>query len=346
MRTRISVAVVAHAGKTFGGGLKELRKVLAAAGHPEPIWYEVPKSSKARKAVRRAVKNGARLLFVWGGDGMVQRCIDALAGSDVALAIIPAGTANLLATNFGIPRNIARAVDIGLRGPRRQVDVGVVNGERFAVMAGTGFDAIMMRDVDGAKKQRLGRLAYFRSGAKAMQARSVRMRIRVDGDEWFAGKASCVLVGNVGTVTGGLEVFANASSSDGKLDIGVVTASSTWQWVRVFSRVVRGHLDRSPLINTTRGKKIVIELARKRPYELDGGARPPVKRLKIRVKAGALAVCAPASRDTARPPRRRAPRARPAAPPPSQAAAAPPPPQAAAPPAPSANDVDVAAMSV
>src|SRR5204863_2008628 len=103
-----TVAVVAHSGKTLGGGLSELRRVLGRAGYAKPIWYEVPKSRKAPKAVRRAVKKGARLIFVWGGDGMVQRCIDALAGTKkVELAIVPAGTANLFATNLGIQKQIA-----------------------------------------------------------------------------------------------------------------------------------------------------------------------------------------------------------------------------------------------
>src|SRR4029079_35177 len=112
---RTNVAVIAHSGKTLGGGLTELRRVLQQAGHPRPIWREVPKSRKAPKAVRRAVKKGARLIFVWGGDGMVQRCVDALAGTkNVEIAILPAGTANLLATNLGIPKQIAQAVNIGL----------------------------------------------------------------------------------------------------------------------------------------------------------------------------------------------------------------------------------------
>ena len=296
------MAVVAHSGKNLGGGLSELRKVLAEAGHKNPIWYEVPKSSGARKAVHRAVKKGAKLIFVWGGDGMVQRCVDALAGSrKVAMAILPAGTANLLATNVGIPKDIAQAVHIGLVGTRRKIDVGTMNGERFAVMAGVGFDAIMMHGVDGAKKRRFGRLAYIRSGVDAMQANRVRMAIRVDGAVWFKGKASAAVIGNVGTVTGGLVLFPAASPSDGVLEVGVVTANSTWQWIRVFSRIARGHLDRSPFIEMTHGKEIVIELARKVRYELDGGARPPAKRLEIRVRAGAITLCVPADEAVKRP---------------------------------------------
>jgi diacylglycerol kinase (ATP) len=304
------VAVIAHSRKTFGGGLEELRDTLAKAGFRKPIWCEVRKSSAAPRALRRIVEKGAALVFVWGGDGMVQRCIDTLAGSEVRLAIIPAGTANLLASNLGIPRDIGKAVRLGLRGKTRAMDVGVMNGERFAVMAGTGFDALVMREVDSAQKESLGRLAYVRSAANAMQAKRVGMKIRVDGTVWFEGKASSVLLGNVGQVFGNLNVFPKASPTDGLLEVGVVTAKSTFQWLRVFSRVAIGHLDRSPFIQTTKGKKIIIELDRKAPYELDGGARPPTKRIKVRIEPGAVHVCVP-SRAVAKPATRKAPARRP-----------------------------------
>jgi YegS/Rv2252/BmrU family lipid kinase len=289
----ISVGVIVHSGKTFGGGLDALRRILADNGHPAPIWYEVAKSRKARKAVRRAVKSGATLLFVWGGDGMVQRCIDALRGLDVAVAILPAGTGNLLATDLGIPKDIQKAVDIGLHGERRKLDVGIVNGERFAAMAGSGFDAIMIRDTSDTAKRELGRLAYLRSSLKAMRARSVRMRIRIDGAKWFKGKASCALIGNIGRVTGGVPVFRNASPFDGHLDVGVVTAKNILEWLRVFLEVAKGGDTACELLERTRAKKIDIKLRKKRPYELDGGARPPARRLKVRIEAAAVTVCVP-----------------------------------------------------
>jgi diacylglycerol kinase family enzyme len=91
----------------------------------------------------------------------------------------------------------------------------------------------------------------------------------------------------------GLPLFPDASPSDGLLDVGVATADSVWQWLRVLSRVARGRPERSPLIQTTRGKKIVIQRARKAAYELDGGVRPAAKKLKVRIKAGAINLCLP-----------------------------------------------------
>jgi YegS/Rv2252/BmrU family lipid kinase len=243
------------------------------------------------------VKDGADLIFIWGGDGMVQRCVDALRGSDVAVAILPAGTGNLLAATLGIPKDIAKAVDIGLNGTRRRLDVGVMNGERFAAMAGTGFDAIMVGKTSSEAKERFGRLAYIRSGVKAARARSVRMKVSIDDAVWFNGEAACLLVGNIGTVTGGLEIFPDASPSDGVLEVGVFTPRSSWQWFMVFLREAMGRAKGSPHIESTRGRRIEVKLQHKRPYELDGGARPPTKRLKFHVQPGAITLCVPTSVD-------------------------------------------------
>ncbi len=76
-----TIAVIAHAGKSIEGGLPQLRRELASHGVTHPLWVEVPKSKKAPKQVRRLLKKGADHFFIWGGDGMAQRCIDALAGS-------------------------------------------------------------------------------------------------------------------------------------------------------------------------------------------------------------------------------------------------------------------------
>ena len=78
-------------------------------------------------------------MIVWGGDGMVQRCVDVLAGTKATLAIIPAGTANLLATNLGIPKDLKAAVAIGARpAPPPARRRAASTARRFAVMAGAG----------------------------------------------------------------------------------------------------------------------------------------------------------------------------------------------------------------
>jgi YegS/Rv2252/BmrU family lipid kinase len=287
------VAVIAHAGKTLGDGLPGLRRALEEHDVPDPFWAEVPKSRKAPKQVERALEWGADLVFAWGGDGLVQRCLDVIAGTNAALAIVPAGTANLLASNLGIPKDIEQAVATGLDGERRQLDVGRLNGERFGVMAGAGFDASMIHDADGTLKDRLGRAAYVWTGARNLRARPFKARIEIDGESWFRGKASCILVGNVGHLFGGVEVFDRAEPDDGRLDIGVVTADGVMQWGRTLARTAVGNPERSPFVRVGSGRKFDVKLDRKVRYELDGGDRLKVKELKVRVEPKAVTICVP-----------------------------------------------------
>ncbi|RZU76253.1 YegS/Rv2252/BmrU family lipid kinase [Micromonospora kangleipakensis] len=288
-----TVAVVAHRKKTLGGGLDELRASLVAAGVGRLLWYEVPKSRKAPKRVRKALKKGADLLLVWGGDGMVQRCADTLAGTDVPMGILPAGTANLFATNLGIPADLPEAVRIALHGRRRTLDLGRLNGEHFAVMAGAGFDGDLIREADRKLKGRLGRVAYVWTGLRHVRGELVRTRIRVDGADWFDGEASCVLFGNVGTITGGIPAFDDARPDDGALEVGVSTASGAVDWARTLGRMAAGRSEDSPFVRITRGRKVTVRFATPKTYELDGGARTTAKRLKVKVVPGALTVCCP-----------------------------------------------------
>ena len=286
------VAVVAHAAKSLDGGLRELRRVLETAGVPAPLWYEVPKAKKASAQVERALDEGAELVFAWGGDGTVRRCIDVIAGSKARLAVVPAGTANLFATNLGIPCDIEEAVAIGLRGDVRRLDVGRFGRERFAVMAGAGFDAAMISDADDLK-DRIGRAAYLWSGSRNLRARAFDAEIRVDGADWYEGPASCILVGNLGDIFGGVEVFPDACPDDGLLEVGVVTAEGLAEWGRTLVRTAVGDPNRSPFVRTTKAKKLKVRLSRKVLYELDGGDRSKVKSFNVRVDTGALNVCVP-----------------------------------------------------
>jgi len=293
MRTPRKVAVVAHSGKTLDGGLDELRRCLTGQGVDKLLWYEVPKSKKAPKQIRKALDAKVDLLVVWGGDGMVQRTIDVVAGSKTPLAIIPAGTGNLLATNLGVPPTLAEAVDAAFHGEHRRIDLGKVNGEYFAVMAGIGFDGAMIRDADRNLKDRLGKLAYVWTGLRHVNGKAPRAKVSIDGVKWFDEEASCVLVGNVGTITGGIRAFDDARPDDGWLDVGVATAQGALQWARALGTMAVGRSDHSPFVRMTRARRVDIKLESKLEYELDGGARKPVKKLTVEVSPGAATICVP-----------------------------------------------------
>ncbi|WP_041832759.1 diacylglycerol kinase family protein [Actinoplanes sp. N902-109] len=298
MRTPRKVAVIAHQRKTLGGGLDELRRLVTDEGVEDLFWYEVPKSKKAPKQVRKAVAKNPDLVIVWGGDGMVQRSLDALAatknGARIPVGIIPAGTANLLATNLQVPADLPGAVHNAFHGERRKLDLGVLNGEHFAVMAGIGFDGAMIHDADGKLKDRLGKLSYVWTSLRHLDGPAPQAKIKVDGTPWFSDAASCVLVGNVSKITGGITAFDDAKPDDGWLDIGVATARGAGQWARTMGRMAVGRSDESPFVHMTRARRVDVKLREPLTYELDGGARDKVKKIRISVAPGAVKVCVPA----------------------------------------------------
>ncbi len=171
--------------------------------------------------------------------------------------------------------------------------MGVINGERFAVMAGAGLDAVMIRDADGKLKDRFGRLAYVISGVRGTGQEPMEVKVEVDGDRWFEGRAGCLLFGSMGTLTGGLVAFPDADPTDGLLEVGVVTAGTCLEWARVVGRLVLGSVESSSLTQTTRGRKVRVWFDRPTPYELDGSTRPKVKKLKVRVKQAAVRFAVP-----------------------------------------------------
>ncbi len=162
-------------------------------------------------------------------------------------------------------------------------------------MAGAGFDARMIADADRGTKDRLGRAAYVVTGIRNLRARRVRATIEVDGKRFFKGKVSCVLTANVGKILGGVEAFPQAQPDDGCLELGVVTARNPIQWARTFGRLALGHPDQSPFTEVTQGKRFRIRFDQKVAFELDGGARPASKTLRIRVRPNSVTVCVPSS---------------------------------------------------
>jgi diacylglycerol kinase (ATP) len=293
MRTPRTVAVVAHQLKTLDGGLDELRRRISDEGVDRLLWFEVPKSRKAPKFFRKAVKAKVDLVLVWGGDGMVQRALDTLAGSKIPVAILPAGTGNLLAHNLDIPISLADAVHVAFHGRRRRIDLGTLDGEHFGVMAGVGFDGAMISDADRKLKDRLGKLAYVWTGLRHLDGEPARARITIDGTKWFDDEASCVLIGNVSRISGGIKAFDDAKPDDGWLDVGVATAQGALEWARALGTMAVGRSDHSPFVRTTRARKIEVRLDAPMPYELDGGGRTSTKRFRASVMPGAVKVCVP-----------------------------------------------------
>ena len=210
-----------------------------------------------------------------------------MAGSGATLAILPAGTANLFASNLGIPDDIAEAVQVGLNGRRRKLDLGKINGEHFAVMAGAGLDARMIRDADGGPKDRFGRLAYIWTASKNLRVEPFEATHRGQRRPLVRGHASCLLFGNVGALFGGIEAFdervARGRPARARRDATPRVSASG----RARSRARRSARPRSRRSSRRRRRRrSTVEFDRKVLYELDGGDRKKVKHLKVKVEAG------------------------------------------------------------
>jgi diacylglycerol kinase family enzyme len=298
MSKRQRIGVVINDDKLLAGsGLEELRAALADAGHADPPWYEVPKSKKAPKQVVRLVEDdGVDRLLVWGGDGTVRRAADTILrkGYDhVSLGVLPAGTGNLLAENLGIPIDLHGAVDVALHGAVERIDAGLVNDDQhFLVMAGTGFDALLIKDADDVK-DRFGKLGYVWAAVKNRNAGMAQAEVFIDDEPWFTGEASCVIAANVGRLIAGIPAFPDASPTDGRLDVGVAVARRAPDWIRLFGSVVTHRVESSPFAKVTRAEKVRIQLDRTLPWEADGGDRDRTDHFEIRCIPQAVSICRP-----------------------------------------------------
>jgi YegS/Rv2252/BmrU family lipid kinase len=290
-----SIGVVAHREKLTQSTAADLRAALDGVGFSNVNWLEVSKGSAAEKATRRALEDGADTIIVCGGDGTVRAAAAACANTGAALAVLPAGTANLFATGLQLPTDPQQIVETIIRGDRRTLDTGVCNGMRFGVMGGTGFDAAMIAHADD-HKDLLGTWAYVRAGVKeARQRQPVGAKITVDGKPFFEGDVTCVLVGNLGKLTGGIVAFPDASPTDGQLDVAVLTASGIRQWASVMVNAVRGKQDHSAHVHMGRGSKIRVRLDKKQRWELDGGSKGRARKIDFHVDPASLVLCAPAT---------------------------------------------------
>ena len=151
----------------------------------------------------------------------------------------------------------------------------------------------MIGDADGGLKDRVGRLAYVWTGAKHLRDKPFHAKIVVDGARWYDGEASCILLGNVGKLFGGVEAFEDAHPDDGVLELGVVSAEGMREWAGTIARAVVGTASKSPHAATTKVHSVRIKLDRKIPYEIDGGDRKKVRKLRIEVEPEAVRICVP-----------------------------------------------------
>jgi YegS/Rv2252/BmrU family lipid kinase len=273
--------------------LRELYAQAVARGLPPPELIQTTREDSGVSAATAAAALGADLVIACGGDGTVRACADGLATTGVPLGIVPAGTGNLLCRNLGIPLDLGDAVAVALTGVNRVIDLGRVNGQRFAVMAGIGFDAAMVAGASERLKQRVGWPAYFVAGVRHLLGDIMKVKMSVDDEAPFQRRARLVLIGNVGRIQGGIPLLPDAAPDDGQLDVVVLAPRGLVDWIRVAVNILTRRRGANVRIERFRAKKVSIKTERPHPRELDGETISVGTTLDAEIEPAALVVRVP-----------------------------------------------------
>ncbi len=280
--------------------LPKLRREVArsekSAGWRASLWLPTEVDDIGTGQARRAIADGVDIVLAAGGDGTVRAVAEGLRGSGVALALLPAGTGNVLARNLDISvMQLATSVQTAFTGVDRAIDMGVIELERadhslethaFVALAGLGLDAKMIANTRPELKRRVGWLAYVDAIARSMRdSEKIRMRYRLDGSEERVMSVHTILVGNVGLLPGNVLLLPDAEVDDGLFDIVTLRPEGLAGWVQIWVKITweNGVLRRSSVgrrvaglarpvrtLRYLRGRRISVRLDRAEDFELDG----------------------------------------------------------------------------
>ena len=291
----MSRPAVLLANPTSGGG-RGAGLIESAARRLYELGYAVDVSvgrdaADAERLLRSHLDRDPHAVVALGGDGMVSLVVQALAGTSVPLAVVPAGTGNDIARALGLSTTFRlQALEHLAEGRLTTMDLGRAGDRWFAGVLGAGFDSRVNERANDMRWPR-GRSRYNVAIVRELSTfRPVPFRIELD-DEVLETQAMLVAVGNTPSYGGGMKVCPNASHNDGLLDVTVVGAISKPEFLRVFPKVYRGtHVDH-PAVLVRRSAHVRLEATGLVAYA-DGERVGPLP-ADITTHRAALTVAAP-----------------------------------------------------
>jgi diacylglycerol kinase family enzyme len=247
----------------------------AEYGWAEPLWFETRVDDPGVGMSERALAAEVRMVLAAGGDGTVRIVCSKLAGTGVAVGVVPLGTGNLLARNLGLPLHPADALETALAGRDRAVDVVRVRGDDmadtcFTVMGGLGLDAAIMAGAPDQLKARMGWPAYVVSALRQLQHPATWVEVSVDDRPPVRRKVRTVVIGNVGSLQAGIPLLPDALIDDGRLDVVVIAPRHTVGWLRLVVRVLRRTRRTDEHLDRMTGQRVSIRAEKPLLRQLDG----------------------------------------------------------------------------
>jgi diacylglycerol kinase (ATP) len=255
-----------------GADVDTFGKIEAALGALGELHVLQPSRDSFNDEVHAAAAD-ADVVVTAGGDGSLNYTLNALhdALDDVTLALVPMGTGNDLARTLGIPQDPEQAASALERAATRTLDVGRASGpgvDRLFINACMGgFPVRANEAIDDHTKKRLGPVAFWVGGAKAVTDFSTS-RVLMDGVE----VSDCIAagVGNGRTCGGGMEVWPRAQPDDGILDGCVLASPNLPAAVKVAAKVKAGTHEGLDEVVTRRARRITIDADPPIEFNVDG----------------------------------------------------------------------------
>lgn len=231
-----------------------------------------------------------------GGDGTLREVIEGLDGGGT-VGVIPAGTANVVARDLGIPRSGAGAVRVLLEGRPRSLDVGRVNGRPFLAMVGVGFDGEVVRSLCDSRRGPIRMSSYVLPGLRSfLHHRPQPLAVTVD-DRPSRNGAFGMIICNTRNYGGFLSVAPQARMDDGWLDFQMQLGSGRTSLLVLSLAALMHRRPPSHLAAYGRGRRIKVEAGTPVPVQVDGDAfgTTPVE---VEVEAARVSILAPATAET------------------------------------------------
>ncbi|HEX8720317.1 MAG TPA: diacylglycerol kinase family protein [Pyrinomonadaceae bacterium] len=198
----------------------------------------------AARLAREAAAAGATDVVVRGGDGTVHEAIQGLVGTAARVLVWPAGTANVLARQLGLPRAAGEAAGVFARGHTRRITLGAATSERtgarryFFMLAGVGLDASVVRSVRPRLKRRVGEAAFWYAGLAHLAHWVPReFTVEVGGERL---RATYAAVGKAPWYGGGLAITPRARLDSGEFEVCVIDTRSRLRYLRLLGHAMRG----------------------------------------------------------------------------------------------------------